>query len=132
MAGPFINEVVRLHDAGVGAFLAPLDLLGWQGRVLTASRLPARPGRSQRLADLTDEAGAGTYLCGTGGMTYLDPAPFAARGITVAPFLPPAAGIWASARRVTALWALAQLGPADLAAQLRAFADARASLQAAA
>ncbi|MFF6772672.1 WbqC family protein [Streptomyces sp. NPDC012637] len=133
-----LEPVLAAFDSGRTAAVAEtstrvlLDLLGWQGRVLTASRLPARPGRSQRLADLTNEARAGTYLCGTGGMTYLDPALFAARGITVAPFLPPAAGIWSSAQRVTALWALAHLGPADLAAQLRAFADARASLQAAA
>lgn len=96
-----------------------LDLLGWPGRVLTADGLPARTGRSERLADLAAAVGAGTYLCGTGGMTYLDPAPFAARGIAVAPFLPPDAGIWASARRVTALWALAHLGPGGLAARLR-------------
>ncbi|MFF3286087.1 WbqC family protein [Streptomyces sp. NPDC003023] len=72
-----------------------LDFLGWPGRVLTAGGLPARTERSERLADLTAAAGAGTYLCGTGGVTYLDPAPFAARGIAVTPFLPPAAGIWA-------------------------------------
>ncbi|WP_328490849.1 WbqC family protein [Streptomyces zaomyceticus] len=109
-----------------------LDILGWPGHVLAASLLPARPERSQRLADLTHEAGASKYLCGTGGMTYLDPAPFAARGITVAPFLPPATGIWASARRVTALWALAHLGPAGLAARLRALTGSPNSLQAAA
>ncbi|MGW0945923.1 WbqC family protein [Streptomyces sp. NPDC002623] len=94
--------------------------------------MSARTERSERLADLTATAGAGTYLCGTGGMTYLDPAPFTARGIAVAPFLPPAAGIWASARRVTALWALAHLGPAGLAARLRAPAGAPDSLKAAA
>ncbi|MEU6706555.1 WbqC family protein [Streptomyces wuyuanensis] len=109
-----------------------LDLLGWPGRVLTAGGLSARTERSERLADLTAATGAGTYLCGTGGMTYLDPAPFTARGIAVAPFLPPAAGIWASARRVTALWALAHLGPAGLSARLRALAGAPDSLEAAA
>ncbi|MFF9727465.1 WbqC family protein [Streptomyces gardneri] len=108
-----------------------LDLLGWLGRVLTVGGLPARSERSERLADLTAAAGAGTYLCGTGGMTYLDPAPFAARDIAVAPFLPPAAGIWASARRVTSLWALAHLGPAGLAARLRAHTAAPDSLEAA-
>ncbi|WP_437012836.1 WbqC family protein [Streptomyces sp. enrichment culture] len=100
------------------------------GRILTAGGLSARTERSERLADLTAAAGAGTYLCGTGGMTYLDPAPFTARGIAVAPFLPPAAGIWASAQRVTALWALAHLGPAGLAARLRALAGAPDSLKA--
>ncbi|MEU0720854.1 WbqC family protein, partial [Streptomyces lavendulocolor] len=61
--------------------------LGWPGRILAAAGLPARPERSERLADLTAAAGADAYLCGTGGMTYLDPAPFTARGIAVAPFL---------------------------------------------
>ncbi|WP_175409046.1 WbqC family protein [Streptomyces sp. TRM64462] len=109
-----------------------LDLLGWRGRVLTASLLPARPGRSERLASLTAAAGADAYLCGTGGMTYLDPAPFTARGIAVAPFLPPAAGIWTSARRVTSLWALAHLGPDGLAARLRTLTKTPDSLEAAA
>ncbi|MFF4579957.1 WbqC family protein [Streptomyces sp. NPDC001373] len=109
-----------------------LDLLGWNGSILTASGLPARPERSERLADLTTAAGADTYLCGTGGMTYLDPDPFTARSITVAPFLPPADGIWASARRVTALWALTHLGPAGLAARLRALTRTPDSLEAAA
>ncbi|MBH5334016.1 WbqC family protein [Streptomyces pactum] len=97
-----------------------LDILGWTGRVLTASDLPARSDRSERLAHLTTAAGATTYLCGSGGMTYLDPIPFTARNIAVAPFLPPTTGIWASARHVTSLWALAHLGPAGLTARLRA------------
>ncbi len=109
-----------------------LDLLGWNGRVLTASRLPARPERSERLADLTAATGAGAYLCGTGGMTYLDPAPFTARGITVAPFLPPTTGIWATARCVTSLWALAHLGPTGLSSRLRALTGSPDSLEAAA
>ncbi|MGW9613296.1 WbqC family protein [Streptomyces diastaticus] len=109
-----------------------LDLLGWNGRVLAASGLPARPERSQRLADLTAAAGAATYLCGTGGMTYLDLAPFTACGITVAPFLSPTTGIWTPARRVTALWALAHLGPDGLAARLQALTGSPDSLEAAA
>ncbi|WP_244375851.1 WbqC family protein [Streptomyces ficellus] len=109
-----------------------LDLLGWNGRVQTASGLPARPERSQRLADLTAAVGADTYLCGTGGMTYLDPAPFTTRGVAVAPFLPPAAGIWASARRVTSLWALAHLGPDGIAARLQTLTGSPDSLEAAA
>jgi hypothetical protein len=107
-----------------------LDILGWPGRVLTAAGLPTRPERSERLADLTAATGAGAYLCGTGGMTYLDPAPFTAHGIAVALFLPPTTGIWASARRVTALWAMAHLGPDGLAARLRALAGAPDALEA--
>ncbi|MFD3612600.1 WbqC family protein [Streptomyces atroolivaceus] len=109
-----------------------LDLLGWNGRVLTAVGLPTRPERSERLADLTAATGAGAYLCGTGGMTYLNAAPFTARGIAVALFLPPTTGIWATARRVTALWALAHLGPDALAARLRVLASSPDSLEAAA
>lgn len=96
-----------------------LDLLGWKGQILRSTNLSARPGRSQRLADLTASVGADSYLCGTGGMKYLDAAPFAARDIPIIPFLPPTAGIWASGRQVSVLWALATLGAAALAEQLR-------------
>ncbi|MGW1978776.1 WbqC family protein [Streptomyces sp. NPDC001889] len=99
-----------------------LDLLGWEGRLLTSSRLPARPGRSVRLADLSAATGARAYLCGTGGMTYLDPAPFMVQNIAVASFRPPTTGIWSSGRRLSALWALATLGPDAVAAPLRALA----------
>ncbi|MEU2668884.1 WbqC family protein [Streptomyces sp. NPDC007164] len=99
-----------------------LDLLGWKGQILTSSRLPARPGRSLRLANLAAATGARAYLSGTGGMSYLDPAPFAARNIAVAPFRPPATGVWSSGRRLGALWALAMLGPSAVAARLQALA----------
>ncbi|MGW0858587.1 WbqC family protein [Streptomyces sp. NPDC002690] len=97
-----------------------LDLLGWPGQILTSSRLPSRAGRSVRLADLAAATGARAYLCGTGGMTYLDLAPFAAWNIAVVPFRPPSAGIWSSGRHISALWALAALGPEALAARLKA------------
>ncbi|POG46074.1 hypothetical protein BV881_18420 [Streptomyces sp. ZL-24] len=109
-----------------------LNLVGWNGRILTASGLPARPERSERLADLTAAVGADAYLCGTGGMTYLAPGPFTARGIVVAPFLPPTTGLWASGRRVTSLWALAHLGPDGIAARLQALTGSPDSLEAAA
>jgi len=51
----------------------------------------------------------------TGGMTYLDPAPFAAHGIAVTPFRPPPTTIWSSGRRLSALWGLATLGPQTVA-----------------
>ncbi|MCY0961121.1 hypothetical protein [Streptomyces sp. H27-H5] len=82
--------------------------------------LSARPGRSQRPADLTASVGADVYLCGTGGMKYLDAAPFAALGIPIIPFLPPTTGIWTSGRQISVLWALAMLGAATLAEQLQA------------
>jgi hypothetical protein len=97
-----------------------LDSLGWQGQILTSSSLSVRPGRSLRLADLAAATGARAYLCGTGGMTYLDPAPFTAQNIAVAPFRPPTTGIWSSGRRLSAMWALATLGPKDIAADFQA------------
>lgn len=99
-----------------------LDLLGWQGQILASSDLPSRPGRSQRLADLCAVTGARAYVCGTGGMTYLDPAPFAAEGIAVMPFQPPTTTIWSSSRRLSALWALAALGSQDVAACMQRLA----------
>jgi hypothetical protein len=98
---------------------ALLDVLGWNGEILRSSRLPARPGRSQRLADLAAATGARAYLCGTGGMRYLDPVPFLAAGIAVTPFRTPAGRIWRTGREISALWALMTLGPLALAEHLR-------------
>lgn len=107
-----------------------LNLLGWKGEILTSSQLPSRPGRSQRLADLAAVTGARAYLCGTGGTIYLDQAPFAARNIAVTPFRPPTTGIWSSGRRISVLWALAELGPQAVAARLQALAVNQTELQA--
>nr|WSX50616.1 WbqC family protein [Streptomyces sp. NBC_00974] len=109
-----------------------LDLLDWKGQILRSGDLPAQPSRSQRLADLSSAVGANRYLCGTGGMKYLDEAPFTAQAITVIPFLTPPAGIWASGRQVTALWALATLGSSGLAEQLRSVAADQVALKPAA
>ncbi|MGW0555760.1 WbqC family protein [Streptomyces sp. NPDC002926] len=99
-----------------------LDLLGWKGRVIRSSQLASRPGRSQRLADLATVTGARSYLCGTGGMKYLETGLFASCGITVTPFRTPTAGGWDSGREVSALRALMLLGPQALADALRAVA----------
>ena len=121
-----LDPVLRTFSTGRTATVAEmstrvlLDLVGWRGQVLTSSRLPARPGRSQRLADLAAATGARAYLCGTGGMTYLDQVPFAAQNIAVTPFRPPTTTIWSSGRRLSALWALATLGPQTVAARLQA------------
>ncbi|WP_394426268.1 hypothetical protein [Streptomyces sp. SGAir0957] len=56
-------------------------------------------------------------------MTYLDPAPFDAQDIAVAPFQRPATGI-STGRRVTALWAVAALGPPAVAARFHTLAAA--------
>jgi hypothetical protein len=99
-----------------------LELLGWKGPILRSSHLPARPGRSQRLADLAQATGARGYLCGTGGMTYLDTSVYTARDITLVPFHPPAGMPWDAGRRISAIHALMRLGPQALAEQMQAAA----------
>ncbi|MGR6924540.1 WbqC family protein [[Actinomadura] parvosata] len=95
-----------------------LEEVGWPGRVLHSSDLFARGGRSQRLADLAWLTGATTYLCGTGGMRYLEPAAFQAHSIKVLPFRTPASGIWGSAREVSAVRALMLAGPTAVRLEL--------------
>jgi hypothetical protein len=101
-----------------------LDLLGWPGQILRSSHLAPRPGRSQRLADLALITGARSYLCGTGGMTYLDTDLFTAAGILVEPFQPPTGALWTLGREVSAVHPLMLLGPQTLATELRAVAAA--------
>jgi hypothetical protein len=90
-----------------------LRALEWPGLIYRSSDLPARTGRSERLADLTLAVGASTYLCGTGGARYLDQQPFTTNGITVDHFRPPQ-----PRQNITALSAFATAGPAKLATQL--------------
>ncbi|WP_381586903.1 WbqC family protein [Streptomyces fildesensis] len=100
-----------------------LNLLGWRGSVVRSSDLAASSDRSVRLADLTTAVGADTYLCGTGGLRYLDRRPFAERELNVHVFRPPAAeDLWAGAAKISALWALAAYGPSGVGA---AFNDLR-------
>jgi hypothetical protein len=105
-----------------------LDLLGWKGQILRSSRLPARPGRSQRLADLATLTGARSYLCGTGGMKYLQTELFTTRGITVTPFRAHGAGPWEGSRSISALRALMLLGPGALSRELQNTAALQKSL----
>lgn len=99
---------------------ALLDLLGWQGSIVRSSDLAASSDRSARPADLTVAVGAGTYVCGTGGMRYLDRDPFVRRHLTVRPFSTPvaAAGLWTAPAEITSLWALATYGPTRVAAAI--------------
>lgn len=53
-------------------------------------------------------------------MTYLDSAPFAAEGISILPFKPPMTDIWLCGRSLSSLWALAALGPQEVAARSEA------------
>ncbi len=118
----------RVAPVSTASTRALLELLGWRGQIFTSSALPARTGRSERLADLADATGARAYLCGTGGMTYLDHAPFTELGVAVVPFLSPATGLWASGRQVSALRALAFRGPDAVGARFRALAFAHDAL----
>jgi hypothetical protein len=111
--------------AGIGrtSTIALLTSLGWSGEVLDSSEIPTRPGRSVRLADLAAVTGSTHYLCGTGGLGYIDVGPFDAHGIPVLPFHTPDTTddpLWQWARRTSSLWALSQLGPAALASRLAA------------
>jgi hypothetical protein len=99
---------------------ALLELLGRRGEIIRSSSLPARRERSQRLADLAAATGATTYLCGPGGLRYLDRDPFKAADVRVEPFLTPTGGLWTNSRRLSSLHAVAELGPAGLASVLAA------------
>jgi hypothetical protein len=123
---PGIEETItgtgRLSDVSEHATITLLRLLNWPEAICRSSGIPARAGRSERLADLTRAVGATTHLCGTGGSGYLDLAPFAALGLGVTMFAPPehAAGLsLENARRVSVLADLAAAGPERLSAAMR-------------
>ena len=117
-----ITGTGRLADVSEHTTIALLRLLNWPGAICRSSDLSARKGRSERLADLTRAVGAATYLCGTGGSRYLDQAPFAALGLSVAMFTSPqhlAALSPEDNRRVSVLTDLAAAGPERLSAAIR-------------
>lgn len=98
---------------------ALLELLDWQGQVLHSSGFSVRREKSQRLADLTASVGAHAYLCGNGGMTYLDHDPFTRQEIEVIRFRPPQADIWSLSSELSALWSLLHMGLPAVAKALR-------------
>ncbi|WP_329331390.1 WbqC family protein [Streptomyces sp. NBC_00663] len=107
-----------------GPRLSPCTVLGWQGEVVDSSTIQARDGRSQRLADLAAATRSTHYLCGTGGLRYHDTGPFHPHSIRVLPFHVPVEGrLWQSARRISGLWALGEIGPRGLASELTALGD---------
>ncbi|MGJ5876472.1 WbqC family protein [Streptomyces griseiscabiei] len=115
------EDTNRVADLASTSTLALLTALGWSGEVLKSSSIPTRRGRSERLADLATVTGSTSYLCGTGGLRYLDPQPFAAHGITVVPFRTPENPddrLWHCARRISSLWAVSEIGPTALTAAL--------------
>jgi hypothetical protein len=113
----------RVADIARMSTLALLTVLGWRGDVLSSGAIPTRPGRSERLADLAAATHSTHYLCGTGGMRYLAPHPFAVRGVDVLFFHTPVDTVdpaWHWARQASSLWALSRRGPTDLAVELKA------------
>ncbi|MGW0802820.1 WbqC family protein [Nonomuraea sp. NPDC002799] len=108
----------RLADVTELSTRLLLEEVGWPGCILYSSDLLARGARSQRLADLTWLTGGKAYLCGTGGMRYLDPAAFRVHSIEVLPFQTPTSGVWTSARQVSAVHALMLVGPRAMRREL--------------
>lgn len=102
------NRTSDIAEASTTALLTALD---WPGQTYYSSDMPCGTGRSQRLADLAILVGATTYLCGTGGMRYLEREHFDTRNLQVVPFRTPDDGIWFGARKASSLRALALLGP---------------------
>ncbi|MBI3687507.1 MAG: WbqC family protein [Actinobacteria bacterium] len=104
---------------------ALLRHLGWRGTIVPADGIPARSGRTERLVDLTAATGGTHYLCGPGGLRYLDERLFTGEHLTVIPFRTPvdASPPWVNAHRLSALWAMAQLGADTLATALRSQRD---------
>jgi hypothetical protein len=95
--------------------LALLRLLGWSGTVTRSSATTCRSERSQRLADLAVAVDATTYLCGRGGMRYLNPTGFHQACVGVVPLRLPPAEPWESGHHLSATHALMAYGPNALA-----------------
>lgn len=114
-----LDATSRLAPIAEASTVALLALLGWKGTVVHSSSLTARPGRSQRLADLTAAVGASTYLCGTGGARYVTEAPFTDLGLSVHRWSPGTGELWQFSRRVSSLYPLAVAGPSRLTQTIR-------------
>jgi hypothetical protein len=117
-----------LTDTATASTAAMLDAIGWKGTIAYASDLTARAEQTDRLVDLCVAVGAGTYLCGTGGLRYVEPERFDRVGIDLVPFPAPgeeAGLVWHAARQITGLWALAAHGPETVAEAVAALAATR-------
>ncbi|MEV0898206.1 WbqC family protein [Actinoplanes sp. NPDC049802] len=101
----------RLSVIAEASTLGLLRMLGWPGTVTRSSDTDCRTDRSQRLVDLALATQATTYLCGRGGMTYLEPAGFQAAGVDVLPLRLPTSEPWDSGYRLSAAHALMSHGP---------------------
>jgi hypothetical protein len=117
--------LARVATASTAAIL---DAIGWKGTIVRASALDARSDRTERLVDLCQAVGAEAYLCGTGGLRYVEASAFARSGIDLVPFQVPSAdarSCWTLARRITGLWALAAFGPNAVAQAVADLATSR-------
>lgn len=110
-----IRTTDQLSAITEASTLALLRLLGWPGTVTYSSETTCRSDRSQRLADLAVAADATTYLCGRGGMRYLDPTGFHGARVGVVPLRLPQAEPWESGYHLSATHALMTYGPNALA-----------------
>lgn len=114
---PVWNELHRTNSLARVTELSTrvlLNALGWRGSVLRSSAMSARPGRSQRLMDLVQAVGARRYLCGTGGIRYLDIGLFEEHGITVTTCSPAPSSFWEDGRYLSSIHYLAKHGPTRL------------------
>ncbi|MGW0467963.1 WbqC family protein [Streptomyces sp. NPDC003027] len=115
------DSTKRTASVAEASTLALLAAVGWSGTVVRSSALTARAGRSTRLADLTVAMRSRTYLCGRGGMRYVEHRAFSDAGVAVVPFLPPETSRppWGHAQSISALWALAAVGTHGLRQELQ-------------
>ena len=85
---PFFEEVyarewARLADLNLATLRYLAEALGIRPKLLLASSLPARQGRTERLVAICRALGADTYLSGAGARGYLDLGCFEEAGIGV-------------------------------------------------
>jgi hypothetical protein len=123
-----LHATGTLTDTATASTAAMLHALGWKGSIAYASDLHEGTDRTDRLIDLCAAVGAGAYLCGSGGLRYVDPARFALAGIGLVPYPSPgeeAGPVWRASRQITGLWALAAHGPGAVGEAVTGLAAAR-------
>ena len=87
-AFPLVDELLRNPEPRVAAYNESnarrlLDALGLEARLVRSSALPTEATGTQRLIELTREAGGTVYMSGDGAEGYLDAGPFADSGVTL-------------------------------------------------
>jgi hypothetical protein len=105
----------RLSTITETSAIGLLRMLGWPGIVTRSSDTTCSSSRSQRLADLTVAVQATNYLCGRGGMRYLNTTGFHRAQVGVVPLRLPPTELWESGYHLSATHALMTYGPSALA-----------------